>query len=593
MKSLEGVLRSRRNLALAGVFAVGLTLRLLAGADYPYHPDAAYMALKAEQVYSLGRMFEPRAIPTYPPVWPYVLAGVAKMLDGLAGPFYGGASTIHSVEVYLPPVIGALLGLATAVLGRVLYDWRTGLLAGLGVSLSPLAIALSARGATDHDALSSTLIALTFAAFLVCFRGPSHGDTKSVLKTALLWAVPGLLYTVSLLTWKGSIVLTAFVGVAIAGSLLFGDPKRKGHWYYYAAYTASFFLIPTAVGYLFNFEGYNVVLSAVDMFASVGHYVLAFLGLGNVTARGTVSLLFPSVAEYQPLTPTLVFYFLGLAVILAPLSLIAFYLKPTEKSMAGTLLFGLTFMAAFRSSDFAYMAVPYVSLAAARFTFWGLDVAKSERAERRRIDPVGRERPSPIFPLSVTALVLAPIPLGGVAGVLYASSPGSLPIMPQYWFGPFNWMKANTPNDSLIFTWWDYGYWTSYWGHRLPVVDNGYQPDQRIVDVARSIIGSNVTAAEVSMARYAHEDGMHHVYYMITSAELPIMSAIQYAANFNLSSDKGAGFTPVTPEVLHASIFYRLYDSNATVGQEPIPGFLLVYENEQVQIYDVATNSTG
>ena len=49
-------------------------------------------------------------------------------------------------------------------------------------------------------------------------------------------------------------------------------------------------------------------------------------------------------------------------------------------------------------------------------------------------------------------------------------------------------MKDNTPTDSVIFAWWDYGYWIQTLGERATLIDNSTLADQQIEKVARTFM---------------------------------------------------------------------------------------------------------
>jgi asparagine N-glycosylation enzyme membrane subunit Stt3 len=579
-------------LGIFAVFFLALALRLVAGLDYPFHPDAAYMALKAQQVYDLGRMFEPRPIPTYPPLWPYALAYSARLVEAVGSSFGFKTSGLSVSDIYLPPVAGACLALSTVALGRVLYDWKTGLFAGFGVAISPLALTLSARGATDHDAFSLTLIVLTVAAFVACFKILGEPGKPAWARTTVLWLAPGTMFTFSLLTWKGSILITLFVAIIILARLFwrkFGAPVPFMHFRSaLTTYTAVFFAIPTALGYSTHLsQTHNMVLTAPDILGNIWHYVAAFLAGAHLLPRGSVSLLFSSVGEYQPQSVPVTIFFLGVFAILAPLSLLAFLEKPKERDLISMGFFLVMFAAAFRSTDITFLAVPFVSLAAGRFLSWVLGKSGVPRpaivARGNSRDP-GYTRS--IY-VSIALICLIPVSLGLVTTIQYAGNPKNLPAMSSYWFPVFDWMKTSTSHNSLIFCWWDYGYWVSYFGERLPVIDNGYQPDARVIDVAKTLVGSDPVLARQIIENYTKLDGKNDSYFMITSADLSLMPLFRYAATFNLTSGTGIGIVPVPQPVLENSLYFRLFFSNATIGTQPIPGFKLVYSIPQVQVYHV------
>ena len=51
-----------------------------------------------------------------------------------------------------------------------------------------------------------------------------------------------------------------------------------------------------------------------------------------------------------------------------------------------------------------------------------------------------------------------------------------------------NWLKNNSPEDSVIASWWDYGYWITTLSDRTTVVDNATLIDWQIKKMAYSLI---------------------------------------------------------------------------------------------------------
>ena len=58
--------------------------------------------------------------------------------------------------------------------------------------------------------------------------------------------------------------------------------------------------------------------------------------------------------------------------------------------------------------------------------------------------------------------------------ISYATvSQGYVPNVGGDWFAAFNWIKDNTPEDSVFIHWWDYGYWIQSLADRTTVLDGG------------------------------------------------------------------------------------------------------------------------
>jgi len=56
------------------------------------------------------------------------------------------------------------------------------------------------------------------------------------------------------------------------------------------------------------------------------------------------------------------------------------------------------------------------------------------------------------------------------------------------WIAATNWIKENTPSDSVIFSWWDYGYWIQTLGERTTLADNSTLSTDQIEKIARALL---------------------------------------------------------------------------------------------------------
>jgi len=52
------------------------------------------------------------------------------------------------------------------------------------------------------------------------------------------------------------------------------------------------------------------------------------------------------------------------------------------------------------------------------------------------------------------------------------------------WPHALGWLKNNTPSDSVVFSWWDYGYWITTIGDRISLADNATLVDHQIEKIA-------------------------------------------------------------------------------------------------------------
>ncbi|HZS73330.1 MAG TPA: peptidylprolyl isomerase [Candidatus Nitrosotalea sp.] len=58
------------------------------------------------------------------------------------------------------------------------------------------------------------------------------------------------------------------------------------------------------------------------------------------------------------------------------------------------------------------------------------------------------------------------------------------------WPDALNWIKNNTPKDSVVASWWDYGYWVQTLGERKTLADNSTVDTNTIANIARMLLDS-------------------------------------------------------------------------------------------------------
>jgi len=58
------------------------------------------------------------------------------------------------------------------------------------------------------------------------------------------------------------------------------------------------------------------------------------------------------------------------------------------------------------------------------------------------------------------------------------------------WLETLEWIKINTPEDSVVASWWDYGYWIQTMGDRASLADNSTVNAQIIKNIAKMFISS-------------------------------------------------------------------------------------------------------
>jgi dolichyl-diphosphooligosaccharide--protein glycosyltransferase len=63
-------------------------------------------------------------------------------------------------------------------------------------------------------------------------------------------------------------------------------------------------------------------------------------------------------------------------------------------------------------------------------------------------------------------------------------------VVTNDWKESLEWINLNTPPDSVILSWWDYGYWITTVSERTTVVDNATIDSKQIQKVAKILVSS-------------------------------------------------------------------------------------------------------
>ena len=98
----------------------------------------------------------------------------------------------------------------------------------------------------------------------------------------------------------------------------------------------------------------------------------------------------------------------------------------------------------------------------------------------------------------IVILLMIPMvyPVGSETTTLSNASPtilngGSVyQIATNDWLDTLDWIKNNTPEDSVIVSWWDYGYWISTMSDRATLADNSTTYTHIIENIARIFLGT-------------------------------------------------------------------------------------------------------
>jgi dolichyl-diphosphooligosaccharide--protein glycosyltransferase len=98
------------------------------------------------------------------------------------------------------------------------------------------------------------------------------------------------------------------------------------------------------------------------------------------------------------------------------------------------------------------------------------------------------------------------------------------------WIRALEYLKANTSEDSLVITWWDYGYWVSVGAGRRTVADGSTWNETQIRILARILTGNEDEASALLPMFRAEPGKTYLVFYEGYVMIIPANTSIAYVA---------------------------------------------------------------
>ena len=476
----------------------------------------------------------------------FVTAAITMLLRAA-----GTSFTVFDVAVVLPVVAGTATVVAAYFLGKDLWGKGVGMFAALFMALDSSSIGRTQLGFLRHEPLGILLMILIF----LFFRRATQ-ETNSPRRTIMYATLAGLSLYFLAASWAAAYFpLDLLVLYAVIVGIL-GRSSKK----FFLTYSICMgifllltpFLVPKlgfsslkdvtwlavpagevvllarqASTYITNrrsqltmFVVGTVATVAVVLALSFLHIISnpagKFYAVINPLFRGTLPII-QSVAEQQPATWGSFFYEFGTILFLAMFGFV-FVLRKARNDDIFIVLWGVTsvyFAASFVRLTLL-MAPIFCVLAGIGAVELGkpaVDIIREAviypRRKTRVIAKIGREFGVAIF--LILLVLVAPSFWRAVQGSYQAATivTSSIPTVPaagnemQYedWLQALAWMRENTPPSSVVFAWWDYGYWITALGDRRTLSDNGTQNSTQIGMVAQTFL-DNATFAIPTLQRY-------------------------------------------------------------------------------------------
>lgn len=452
---------------------------------------------------------------------------------------FGGNSSVLDFTIIFPVVIGSLTTIVVFALVRSLGGTTAGLFSALLIAFTPAIIQRGNLGWFKSEPLG---LFLGLLALYLLISAMKHEPRIAIVKAI----AGGLLLGLANASWGGiqyfsipisliffavtflrndiKVPLIVAIVFTVAAVLAAGISPRPGLSFVFglpgiALIGGTIFLIASSIVRKLSssntFIRNNWILIgaffaiAVGIVLSGSFYVSSFRYLNAINPFLSSQIpLVESVAEH--FTPTLVEYFTDYSILImfAGFGALMAFRRRNDMSIFA-LIIGIT--AVYVSATFARLLV-FSSIGIILLAGLGLYEITRTIMNYKAIEPSHKkkrkaegektsqmDRPIKIV-YSVIVVILISIPVLD-NGVLYpqnsnwlssADIPPSIAnggtgfrVKTNDWINALNWISTNTSSNSVVTSWWDYGYWITTLGNRTSLADNATINQTRIATIAK------------------------------------------------------------------------------------------------------------
>jgi dolichyl-diphosphooligosaccharide---protein glycosyltransferase len=471
---------------------------------------------------------------------------------------FGFGTSLMDFVIMFPVVIGSLTTIVIFALVRNLSGTTAGMFASLLFAFMPAIIQRGNLGWFKSEPLGLFLALLSVYLFLSSIK--SKNIKRTILTAAggglilglansswggiQYFSIPlGIFFFLLPFLRKDSIFLYGIITFTLLTLLTAGAFPRPG-----ISFVIGLPGIALIVGMVFAIVGTIIRTKSSptkanrNLIAALGIFVLLTVSIFLIGAYQPSSFRYlvainPFLSSHNPLvesvaehsTPTVIDYFTDYSILLifAGFGVWVSFSKRTDMTIFA-LIIGLTGL--YVSATFARLMV-YSSIAIVILASIGLyELTRSilqsrienqnkikEREFRKNIKE-GKILPEvkPLVKFSFVAMIifLVSIPLIDYNGLIYpknfnwissADIPPSIVngatgfrMQVEDWVDAVDWIANNTPKDSVIASWWDYGYWITTLGNKTTLADNATINQTRIQTIAKMLMSEQETATQIA-----------------------------------------------------------------------------------------------
>jgi len=466
---------------------------------------------------------------------------------------FGLGSSLYDFAILFPVVIGSLTTVVIFALVRTIGGTAAGLFASLFFAISPIIIMRGSIGWFKSEPLG--LFFGLLAVYLLLSAIKSDKGKVSLAKIM----VSGILLAFGLASWGGIQFFILPIGLFFL-ALPFLRKDNKFIIWISIIFAIVFFSVTvlferTGVAFISSLNGFFLVgcTAFLVAFAIIKRIIseaqlrngLALLGgtliAGIAIASSgvinlptfrylnaanpyliTTDMLTDSVSEHATTTIDISFFFFSILMVFAGIGAWLLFQKKVNRSLkikgemaAFALIIG--FLGIYFSSAFVRLEV-FGSISVIILSSIGISILISKILKEEH------KPTSAITKISFLAIIVAllMVPMVYPEKLNWANNNVGVPIVilnsgstfnvsTNDWPDAMQWLRENTPEDAVIASWWDYGYWISTLGERKTLADNATLLDWQIKKIAMAYMSTPEDAWKILTSDILTDNSLNFV----------------------------------------------------------------------------------
>jgi len=439
-------------------------------------------------------------------------------------PIFNFGSTVYDFTILLPLVFGSLTAVVVFAFVRVLGGTSAGLFAALIFAVS---VPIFTRGLIGWFKSEPLGLFFAFLAMYLFVSGLKFNKGKiSIIKliTAgfflslglsawggiLFFVIPIVLFYFSLPFIKNKDNFIIWAAPTFSASLILFSLMFERTSSFIIGYAGLAILLPTIFiiisGIVMKFSNErtkirNCIILLISFIASgIGIFNSGIIGLPSFRYLNAVNPfltaqdnLTDSVAEHTTTSLSLSFTFLSVFLIFAVIGIWFLFSRKTINLKIDMRIFAIftSILAIYVSSAFVRLEL-FASVGIIILGSIGLAILSQKIFEQNK-----QNLTKIIFPAVIIILFIIPVTMPeNNSWLSWADFPPSIlnggssftQFTSDDWKDAMLWIKENTPEDAIVASWWDYGYWITTLSERTTLADNATLNDWQIKKIAYALI---------------------------------------------------------------------------------------------------------